>query len=126
MILGLRTKMKTLFPMYIHTTVHLSLCSHGVYTVHNQSMLEMPMVASAVTLLAVQASYASVLGEPSLGSGLQGIEVRSLVGPWSGQGLSEALPEPGHGGICSKQALQFCASVVWRVGAGQRHGRLSM
>ena len=41
-------KDKKLFPMYIHTTVHLSLCSHGVYTVHNQSMLEMPMVASAV------------------------------------------------------------------------------
>ena len=56
-------------------------------------------------MLAVQASYAAMLGEPSFGSGLQGFEVGWLVGPWSGQGLSEAVPEPEHGGICSKQGI---------------------
>ena len=57
------------------------------------------------TLSAVQASFAAMLGEPSFGSGLQGFEVGWLVGPWSGQGLSEAVPEPEHGGICSKQGI---------------------
>ena len=46
---------------------------------------------------------------PPFGSGLRGCEVRSLVGPRSGQGLSEAVPEPGHGSMCSKQGI-----AAWR------------
>ena len=52
-----------------------------------------------------------------------------LVG-WLGRGPGRDCPRLYQSlntvAFAASRALQFCASVVWRVGAGQRRGRLSM